>query len=152
MWKFSNWGGGWGGPPLGNFSHIIPFFSLTTILRREGSENLCFWCCSFCYYLTLAWLSRTQRAEVPIKPVVIPERAHSNYPIYQFEGFLHNPVFLCKCPNFSCAYLHQRCSVLHHENPSLPIMQDDVFVVFIVVHLTSPSSSPLSPTWSSPTS
>ena len=30
-------GVGGGGPPLGNFSHIIPFFSLTTILR--GSEN-----------------------------------------------------------------------------------------------------------------
>ena len=32
IWKFPNWGGG--GPPLGNFSHIIPFFSLTTILTH----------------------------------------------------------------------------------------------------------------------
>ena len=29
---FPNWGGGGGGPPLGNFSHIIPFFSLRTSL------------------------------------------------------------------------------------------------------------------------
>ena len=28
---FPNWGGG-GGPPLGNFSHIIPFFSLIASL------------------------------------------------------------------------------------------------------------------------
>ena len=33
---FPNWGGGGGGPPLGNFSHIIPFFSLTTILTKVG--------------------------------------------------------------------------------------------------------------------
>ena len=33
---FPNWGGGGGGPPLGNFSHIIPFF-LTAFLMQIAS-------------------------------------------------------------------------------------------------------------------
>jgi len=32
---FPNWWGWGGDPPLGNFSHIIPFFSLTTFLSRN---------------------------------------------------------------------------------------------------------------------
>ena len=43
---FPNWGGG--GPPLGNFSHIIPFFSWRTFLighldiRCQESTKLAF--------------------------------------------------------------------------------------------------------------
>ena len=33
---FPNWGGG---PPLGNFSHIIPFFSLTTFLKVQQTQQ-----------------------------------------------------------------------------------------------------------------
>ena len=32
-------GVGGGGPPLGNFSHIIPFFSLTTILIEDSTVH-----------------------------------------------------------------------------------------------------------------
>ena len=38
MWKFPNWGVGGGGPPLGNFSHIILFFSdyaLNSFMREQ---------------------------------------------------------------------------------------------------------------------
>ena len=37
---FPNWGVGGGGPLLGNFSHIILFFSLITILRLEDSVKM----------------------------------------------------------------------------------------------------------------
>ena len=30
----------WGGPPLGNFSHIIPFFSLITILKSAACQRI----------------------------------------------------------------------------------------------------------------
>ena len=32
-------------------------------------------------------------------------------------------------------YLNQRCSVLHQEKPSLPIIQEEVFVAFTLEHL-----------------
>ena len=32
-------------------------------------------------------------------------------------------------------HLHQRCSVLHQEKPSLPIMQEDELEFFIGAHL-----------------
>ena len=32
---FPNWGG-WGGPPLGNFSHIIPFFSSDNVPKYKN--------------------------------------------------------------------------------------------------------------------
>ena len=35
---FPNWGGG-GGPPLGNFPHIIPFFSLITTLSCSHRQQ-----------------------------------------------------------------------------------------------------------------
>ena len=37
---FPNWGG-WGGPPPGNFSHIIPFFSSSDNDHKMHVINAC---------------------------------------------------------------------------------------------------------------
>ena len=49
---FPNWGGG-GGPPLGNFSHIIPFFSLITTLSFQSDDI-------WKDFLTTTWKKRGQ--------------------------------------------------------------------------------------------
>ena len=35
-----NWGGGWGGPPLGNFPHIISFFVLSAFLFTMNKKTM----------------------------------------------------------------------------------------------------------------
>ena len=71
MWTFPNWGEGgtWGGgPPLGNFSHIIPFFSDNVPNSKES------------------WRYRLDSAAVSIFVAILVELTNS---ICQFNQYVY---------------------------------------------------------------